>query len=135
MAFHKFEIDFLGFEYSTEHYKKTLEEKMNHPDFHYFVCVNGDRILGCAGTVRSITDFSDAQTQLVEFGLQPDPTLKKYTQSKILLTLAEAIESKAESLGVDIVAFSLSPKFNIDNAFVKRGYKLTDKIFTKRRGI
>jgi hypothetical protein len=133
-SFEKFRLDELGLEYDQKTLFVRLEEMVKSEGFIVLVAKISDEVEGFIICTEMQTLYSESMTQIVEIAMQPNPNLSYFKQSKVLLSLMKTIEAIADESGIDIVAFSICPQFDISQNLEKKGYKLSDKIYIKKRG-
>lgn len=72
--------------------------------------------------------------QVTDLAIQPDPSLSKIAQSKILISLVKAIEQVAKDKGAVTTSVVQTTGFDISKFLFKRGYKISDITFVRKVG-
>ena len=133
-AFHKFGLSTFGFEYNSESMRNRFTEWFNKDYCHIAIAETNNNVVGFIVLYITPTVFSDRQSQIVAILMQPDATLDKVTQGRIVLKLIEYTEDLTMKLNADMNAFSVMMKYDISGHLIRKGYKLSDLIYIKKRG-
>ena len=133
-SFEKFNMSDIGLEYDYVTLIERLGEMVQSKGFVVLVAKIDGKVEGFVVCTEVQSLYSKHLIQIVEIAMQPNPELSYFKQSKVLLELMNTIEDIADESGIGIVAFSICPQFDISQNLEKKGYKLSDKIYIKRRG-
>ena len=76
--------------------------------------------------------YNGSHSQLVEYGIQPDPRHSKYTQSKVFLMLLDKYELISYETGCALCGMASSPHFDISRLLSKRNYCVYHTVYVKR---
>ncbi len=134
-GFDKFGISSYGLDYDSISVKAKLIIFMTKEEYRVGVVERNNEIVGFIIMCISETLYSVKQKQLQEVAMQSDPSLDNFMQGKIILKLIEYSEGLSKQLEADITGFSIMSQYDISGHILKKGYKLSDKIYIKKRGV
>ena len=108
---------------------------LKSPSHCVFVCEDfSGEIVGYAVIMISGQLCSLKSLQVTDLAIQPNPSLSKIAQSKILISLVKAIEQFAKDKGAITTSVVQTTGFDISKFLLKRGYKISDITFVRKVG-
>lgn len=132
-SFKKFNLSEKGLSYNRVDTRKKIAFMSQGGIYQVHVAMNeSNNIVGFVITAIHSTLYDDSKRQIIELGMQPDPSLSAIEQGRILVALINQVEKTAVDEGVNNIIFSICPEFDISKNLKRKKYKLTDMLYMKK---
>jgi hypothetical protein len=128
-SFQKFELNKFGCSFSPETILKLLEQSLTNPNLYGFVVKKGSKVVGICLLLISTSLYDSKISIIQDLGIQPNPSLSKSEQGKILIVMLNEIKKISKSMKCKLCHIQISPKFNISKFLEKNEFKLSDLVF------
>lgn len=114
------------------HVKKKITEILNNPANEVYVATTNNVIIGYTSMFKNDFFFSP-QKAIYNIALQSDPIIGKINEAKVIIKFIKLTEEIAEKEGYTFISISSSEPYDISKHLNKKKYKLSDKMYIRRR--